>query len=242
MLSKIISENKTGESSYSKFLPPTDIEILEIIEKRVKKKERDTFIEENKEDLEKAARTKADEILAIAQKKYKSLELEAETLKIKAEIEIRKKLTDEFDAKLDEAIKKINQNFNDSLKDISLLKRMIYENSEKKLIDLVFQITGKVIDGEIKTNPEIVIDMLKKGFEKVENSEKFEIKINPLDFEILSENKKKMDGIARSGAEIKFIKSDKVERGGCIIKTEMGEVIAEPSKQLETIKKEIFGA
>jgi len=91
------------------FIPPSNIEIQEIIEKNRKKKERVTFIEANKDDPEKAAKKKADEILSIAQEKYKSIEIEAETLKIKAENEIRQTLTDEFDLKLNEAVKKVSQ-------------------------------------------------------------------------------------------------------------------------------------
>ncbi len=241
MLSKVISDDNIDESSYSKYVPLSNVEVVDIIEKKRKSVERETFIEDNKENLETAAKKKADEILSIAQEKYNSLEIEAKTLKIKAENEIRQTLTDEFDLKLSEAVKKVNQNFIDSLTDLSLLKRTIYNNSEKKLLDLVFEITEKIIGSEIKTNPDIVIGMLKKGFEKVENADKYEIRINPADSVILSENKKDLEEIIKSSSEIKFIKSDKIERGGCIIKTGIGEVIAEPSKQLEAIKKEILG-
>jgi len=241
MLSKIISENEIIKDKVKKYIPPNNVEIAEIIEKNKKKRERNTFIEENIDDPVNAAKKKADEILSLAQEKYKTLQIEAETLKIKAEKEIRQKLSDEFGLKLSEAVKRVNQNFIDSLENLVLLKKTIYENSEKNLLDLIFKITGKIIEDEIKTNPEIVIDMLRTGFNRIKNSDTYEIRMNPDDFEILSKNKKRLDNIIRSGADIKFIKSDKIERGGCIIKTGMGEVISEPSKQLATIRKEIIG-
>lgn len=241
MLSKILSNDIIEESAYTKYIPPSHIEINEIIEINNKTNERTSFIEANKDDPEKAAKIKADEILSIAQKKYKSMEIEAQTLKIKVEDEIRQKLNDEFDMRLNDSVQKANKNFISSLEDIALLKRTIYDNSEQKLLKLVFEIVEKVIEGEVKTNPDIIIDMLKKGFERIENADKYEIRINPADFGVLSENKKRIDDIIKTGAEIKFIKSDKVERGGCIIKTGMGEIITEPLKQLETIQKEILG-
>lgn len=242
MLSEIITGERIKTNDIEKFIPPSPTEVSEIIEINRKKKERDTFIEKHSNDPENAAKKKADEILALAQEKYKSMEIEAETLKIKAENEIRQKLTEEFEEKLNDVVKKVSGNFFESLDELSLLKRNIYENSEKKLLELVFQILEKIIGNEVRTNPDIVVDMLRKGFERIKNTDQCEIRINPDDFKILADNKIKIDDIVKSGVEIKFIKSDKVERGGCVIKTAMGDVIAEPLKQLETVKKEIVGA
>jgi len=241
MLSEIITADRIKEEGIEKFIPPLPSEVSEIIEVNRKKREREIFIEKHSDDPENAAKKKADEILALAQEKYKSMELEAQTLKIKAEKEITQKLTDEFDEKLNESVKKVSQNFLNSLDELNFLKKTIYENSEKKLLQLVFQIVEKIIGKEIKTNPEIVLDMLRKGFERVKNIDECEIRINPEDFKILADNKGKIEDIVKSGVEIKFIKSDKVERGGCVIKTGMGEVIAEPLKQLETVKQEVLG-
>ncbi len=241
MLSKVYSDESILEGAYTRYIPPSNEEITEIIENNKKTAERKEFIEENKDDPVAAAQKKADEILRIAQEKYKKMEIEAETLKIKMSQDLTQKLTGEFEVKLNTAVQQISQNFQRSLTDLSSLKQVIFEQSEQKILELVFQISRRVIDGEVRTNPDIVIDMLKKGFERVREAENFEIRINPADFELLSKNQERLDDIVKSGAEIKFVKSDNVERGGCIIKTPMGEVITEPSKLLENIKKDIVG-
>jgi flagellar assembly protein FliH len=241
MLSEVLSSDRLNDTRYNKYIPPSKLEVSELIENNRQKKDREIFIEKHKEDPESAAKDKADEILAIAQEKYKSLEIEANTLKIKAENDIRQQLLNEFEGKLREAVKDVSGNYFDSIKKLNILKKNIYDNSEQELLKLVFQITKKVIGNEIKSNPEIVIEMLRKGFERVRNSDQYEIRVNPADFEMISNNKDKLADIIQSGSEIRFIKSDNIERGGCIIKTGIGEVVTEPSKQLDTIKKDILG-
>jgi len=241
MLSEVIPSDSLNDKNYKRYVPPSTSEVSELIENNREKNDREVFIEEHKDDPESAAKKRADEILAIAQEKYKSLELEANTLKIKVENEIRQQLLNEFEGKLQEAVKDVSGNYFDSIKRLNILKKKIYDNSEQELLKLVFQITEKVIGNEIKSNPEIVIEMLRKGFERVRNSDQYEIRVHPADFEMISNNKDRLEDIIKSGSEIRFIKSDKIERGGCIIKTGIGEVITEPSKQLDTIKKDILG-
>lgn len=135
-------------------------------------------------------------------------------------------------------VKQIQQNYLDSLEELATLKQIIYNQLENRLMDLVFSVSRQVIAGEIKTSPGIVLKMLKKGFDKIKtkDTKEYEIKINPADYETIIKRKKEIKEIMENPGSVKFTKDKKVERGGCQIITEKGEISSEPGKQLDIIK------
>ncbi|UCH95542.1 MAG: hypothetical protein JSV88_01480 [Candidatus Aminicenantes bacterium] len=135
-------------------------------------------------------------------------------------------------------VKQIQQNYLDSLEELATLKQIIYNQLENRLMDLVFSVSRQVIASEIKTSPGIVLKMLKKGFDKIKtkDAKEYEIKINPADYETIINRKKEIKEIMETSRSVKFTKDKKVERGGCQIITEKGEISSEPGKQLDIIK------
>jgi flagellar biosynthesis/type III secretory pathway protein FliH len=81
--------------------------------------------------------------------------------------------------------------------------------------------------------------MLKKGFDKIKEAKEYEIKINPVDYEIIAKSKDRVDEMLKTTGTVKFTKDEHVERGGCQIVTEQGEISSEPGKQLDIIKREL---
>ncbi|MCP5051407.1 MAG: hypothetical protein GY940_29845 [bacterium] len=239
MLSKIVSGEDVKTLELQPFHLPTQDDIQSLLEEKKRESQRDRIINENKDDPVQAAKKEANAILIDAQEKLKAAEAEATVMKNRKEKEIRTKLEKEFQAKLEEEIKTLKQNFSDSLEDLGTLKQVIYKKSENQLMQMVFSITRKVIGEEVKTSPEIVLVMLKKGFEKIKGAKEFEIKINPVDYETLAGKKGEVSQMLKAAGNVKFTKDEQVEVGGCQIVTELGEISSEPGKQLDIIMREL---
>ncbi len=177
----------------------------------------------------------------IEEKKRETQRTEAETglLKIQVEKELSTRLEKEYQEKLPQQVKQIRQNYLNSLEELTTLKQTIYNQLENRLMDLVFSISRKVIGTEIKTAPHIILSMLKKGFEKIKNATEYEIKINPADYETVIDKKDDIKEILETPGSIKFTKDEHIERGGCRIITEQGEISSEPGKQLDIIRSEL---
>jgi flagellar assembly protein FliH len=197
------------------------------------------IIEDHKEDPVKAAKQEAHRILIEAQEKLKEAEAEASLLKIQKEKELRLHLEKEFQQKLEQQMSKLKGNYQNSIEELATLKQVMYHQLENQLMNMVFSISQKVIDSEIKTSPQIILGMLKKGFEKIKDAKEYEIKINPADYDTIVNKKEELKQILKTSGSIKFVKDDKIERGGCRIITEQGEISSEPAKQLEIIKREL---
>jgi len=239
MLSKIIDSKNLEKLELKPFVSPSFNELDLIISEKRRDTQRMKISEEHPDDPVKAAKTEANRILIEAQQKLKEAELEAEVLKNKKEKELRIQLEKEFQVKFDQKANLLQQNYLHSTEELARLKQDIFKKSEKQLMDLVFSVTRKIIDSEVKSSPEVVINMLRKGFEKIRDAKEYEIKLHPLDYESLAKRKDELGEILKTSGSIKFTKDEQVERGGCQISSELGEISSEPNKQLDIIIREL---
>lgn len=239
MLSKVIGSEKTQDLQIQEYVLPSPEDVDEILEIRKQEARRRKIIDKHKDDPLKAAKKEANRIMVEAQEKLSEAQLEAAAMKSRQEKEIRDTLTKEFQAKFEKSLKDAKQNYQTTIETLAKLKEVIYRQSEAELMDLVFSITRKVLGEEIKTSPKIVVEMLAKGFEKIKDAKQYEIKVHPMDYEILSTDKESLQEILKTSGNVKFTQDEGVERGGCKIVTESGEISSEPGKQLDIIIKEL---
>ncbi len=144
----------------------------------------------------------------------------------------------ETQEKLKEA-EQVRHNYFNSLEELATLKQTIYNQLEKQLVDLVLSISHKVIGTEIKTSPHLLLSMLKKGFEKIKGAKEYEIKINPADYETIISKKNDLKEILETPGSVKFTKDKNIERGGCRIITEQGEISSEPGRLLDITRSKL---
>ncbi len=108
---------------------------------------------------------------------------------------------------------------------------------EKLVIDLSVSIAEKIIKREI--NRETIINsILKDSIKKVMGSNKVFVKLNPKDYDVMNEESQEQFNID-SYNKIKFEPDDRIEKGGCLVETEIGNVDARISSQINEIYKQL---
>lgn len=240
MLSRVWKEQdaKPG-SGVQPYRYPTLEETRAHIEERRREHERQRIIEAGHDDPVAVAKREAGRILAEAQERAKNLETEAALTRERVENEVRTRLEKEFQGRVEAEAEKMKKSFADSLVELAELKDTIYGESEDELLNLAYTIIKRIIGDEVKTSPNTILNMLRKGFEKIKEAGKYDIRINPDDYDVLLASKERVKEVLGAHGAIKFIKDEAVERGGCKIITETGEVSSEPSQQLGVIIKEL---
>ncbi len=239
MLSKIVSSDNVQTLDIQPFVIPSEFEVEQIIDDKKREAKRRKIVDSNKDDPIQAAKKEANLILLEADKKIKDAELEAETIKIRKEKEFRAQLEQEYMVKMEKELKSLRQNYIESLETLAKLKKILFMQSEKEFMELIFSIARKVVGDEIETSPQVVMQMLQKGFERLKDANEFEIKVHPLDYDVLLKDKEILKDIISTSGTVKFTKDESVERGGCRIVTESGEISSEPGTQLDIIIKEL---
>lgn len=239
MLSKVVDANKIRDMKIHAYVLPSPEDVDQILEVRKQETRRRKIIDSYHDDPLNAARNEAERIMAEAQEKLNEARVEATAMKSRQETELREILTKEFQAKFEKSLDRAKKNFLATIETLGKLRENIYKQSETDLMELVFEISRKVIGDEVKTSPRIVVDLLEKGFKRLKDARQYEIKVHPMDYQIISAEKERLQDILKTPGSVKFTQDESVERGGCKIVTESGEISSEPGKQLDIIMKEL---
>jgi flagellar assembly protein FliH len=145
-----------------------------------------------------------------------------------ASIEIEKVYKEKFMKKVDE--------FNKILNTIDEKIAGYDGEFENLVIKLSFEIAQKITRREIQKDS-IIEEVLKDSFKKILGANSVIIKIHPEDYKILSEDANGKILYDESFSKIKFEQDDRIEQGGCVVETEIGNVDGRISSQFSELKK-----
>ena len=106
---------------------------------------------------------------------------------------------------------------------------------EKLVIDTAFEMSKKIVQKELSS--EIIInETIKAAISKIVGANEVRLRLNSLDLAELTEQSKNLIN-SGSFSKIKIEGDPGIERGGCLIDTEIGSVDARISTQLNELKK-----
>lgn len=167
------------------------------------------------------------------------------------EHEVQNKLRREYENGYNTAKKELEAEFEDALLKKSEEFYRILESFEGKLvgyesvfdslvIKLAVRISEKILKEEIK-NHSVIEATINEAVKKVMGANHVHIKISPKDYELINGNGKAAM-IERNFDKVKFEVTDKIEEGGCIIETEIGNVDARIQSQIDAIGAQLESA
>lgn len=112
------------------------------------------------------------------------------------------------------------------LKELNSFGEKLARNCERDVTELALAVARKVVQREIETREETVVDCVRAALDLVVASGRIVVKVNPRDLEVLhdhtSELARGMDGLKGLSVE----GDESVSRGGCVLETNYGEVDA----------------
>lgn len=111
------------------------------------------------------------------------------------------------------------------------------ENFSQLVIDTSFAIAEKIIQREIDKDSNIV-SVIETCLKKVLTANNILIKLNPQDFDFVTNDLKDLNKTF-DVSRIKLEKDEMIEKGGCLIETEIGNADARISSQLNELKRKL---
>lgn len=111
------------------------------------------------------------------------------------------------------------------------------KNASKDILNLAFKIAEKIIGKQLEIDKTIIMDIVYQALQTVRQSKQITLRVNPEDAKVLKANKEAFLEKLGHGREIDVVEDKKVERGGCIIESEIGIVEAQLQTQLDRLKK-----
>ncbi len=115
-------------------------------------------------------------------------------------------------------------------------KIVSYESEfEDLVLNVSFEVASKIARKEIAKDSGIAVT-LKESLKKILGANKVIIKLHPEDYELIS-SQSRANFFDESFSKMKFESDERIEKGGCIIETEIGNVDGRISSQFNELRR-----
>jgi flagellar assembly protein FliH len=115
----------------------------------------------------------------------------------------------------------------------------IIEESETQLINLVILIARKVVKVISENQKNVVINNVIQALRKLKSRGEVIIRVNLEDVDLTSEHVKDFMRMVEQVKSITVVEDSSVDRGGCVLETDFGQIDARISSQLHEIEERI---
>ncbi|RPJ03313.1 MAG: flagellar assembly protein FliH [Spirochaetaceae bacterium] len=115
----------------------------------------------------------------------------------------------------------------------------IIEVSETQLVNLVLLISKKVIKVISENQKNVVINNVIQALRKLKSRGDVVIRVNLSDLELTTEHIKDFMKMVENVKSVTVLEDSSVDKGGCIIETDFGQIDARISSQLHEIEEKI---
>ncbi|WP_409273974.1 FliH/SctL family protein [Neobacillus sp. SCS-31] len=119
-------------------------------------------------------------------------------------------------------------------------KEELIREAEPFVLELAIDIAKKVLQQELKTDPDTLIGLIKQTLADVYETDSVSIGVAPEDFPFVQKQRKQLLAVDNGQVEVKIFPDYSVEQGGCIIRTSSGSIDARLDMQLSEIKKALL--
>ena len=144
--------------------------------------------------------------------------------------------------KAESSVLALKEMFKEAIEKLKIEKQNFIEESEKELVEMALAIAKKIIRREVSVDREIVKKIAREALRRVMNSptRKIIVRINPRDWEALTEMDKDFLLSELSESEVIIEKDESIQSGGCIVETEGQMINASIENQIEEISRALM--
>jgi flagellar assembly protein FliH len=112
-------------------------------------------------------------------------------------------------------------------------------NFEETLVELAIKVAEHILDREISTDSEIVLQQARKAIQSLDDDIIFKIRLHPDNIEVLQKVKSQLVADSSRIENVIITPDMSVDKGSCILETSAGTVDARLSTQLELIRRSL---
>lgn len=114
--------------------------------------------------------------------------------------------------------------------------------SEKQMVDMILMVARKVIKDEVVERKEVVLNNIREALKRIKDRDRVDIRVNFADLELTTAHKDELIKMMESLRKVNIYEDSRIDRGGCIIETDVGSIDARISTQLKEMEEAIRNA
>jgi flagellar biosynthesis/type III secretory pathway protein FliH len=131
------------------------------------------------------------------------------------------------------------QRYADAVVEIGKLKPALYTEVEREVVRLALEIAKKIVYREIQADREIIQALIKVALSHVAGKSAVTVHLHPTDYTYVLEHRGELTD-SDSGCEVVLLADKSIERGGCLVQTECGDIDARIEERFREVERGFF--
>ena len=115
-------------------------------------------------------------------------------------------------------------------------RNRMLEEVEPELASLSISIAEKIIGMALKSSPDVVLSVVRQAMLKIKSRQQVTVRVHPDDVEHVKANKDLFIKLVEGIKELNVEPDNRVDRGGCLIETNLGNTDARIKTQLMAVE------
>jgi flagellar biosynthesis/type III secretory pathway protein FliH len=179
-----------------------------------------------------AAKTRSQAMIEDAKKEAERIRREAEELLSQVDAERAKSKEDGYREGREEGLASVTS----MLAAFEKMREKFYAGAEEDIVRLVMMIAEKVIGKIVADSGDAIKAIVRQALESA-LGDRITVKLNPEDHRIVTASGSEFRDVLDKTRRIQFKEDEAIEKGGCIVDTEVGTIDARLETQLMAIRK-----
>jgi flagellar assembly protein FliH len=139
----------------------------------------------------------------------------------------------------DKKVEAVMRRYAESILELGNARSLLYVQIEKEVVRLAVEVAKKIVHREIYLDKDIIQTLVRVALSHVSEKSPVTIHLNPVDYGYLLEER---TNISQSeGRDVTLLADNSVERGGCLVKTDCGDVDARIEEKFKEVEQAFFG-
>ena len=134
----------------------------------------------------------------------------------------------------------VMRRYGDSIQELGKAKSGLYCQVEREVVRLAVEVAKKIVHREIQVDPEIVQTLVRVALDHAAERSVTTIRVSPIDHKFLVEKHPGWEKEADGGREVVLIADKGIERGGCLLQTDCGEIDARIEEKFREVERAFF--
>jgi flagellar assembly protein FliH len=130
------------------------------------------------------------------------------------------------------------QRYGDAVVELGKLRAFLYAQVERQVVKLSMEVAKKIVHREIRADRDIIQTLVRVALGHVAEKSAVTIHLSPMDYNYLLEHRAELS--QSEGRDISLLADKSIERGGCLIQTECGDIDARIEEQFREVENAFF--
>jgi flagellar assembly protein FliH len=128
--------------------------------------------------------------------------------------------------------------YRESILELGRLRSSVYAQVEREVVKLAIEVARKIVHREIQVDKAIIQTLVRVALSHVSEKSAMTVRLNPVDYSFLLEQRNELS--ENEGCEISLLSDKSIERGGCLVQTECGDIDARIEEKFKEVENSFF--